>query len=251
MLHLMLTTLLHSFNWKFCDGVSSKDIDVEEKVGITLQKAQPLQAIPLLRERDHKGWSQAPEPEYKVMNGPPPTVPESYHPRHSRRGTDNIEASSSVQESLSKGKGRHHEQTPRTLKMPTPSQIEEAIRIMQTVAGSMRKKGKGQQAPSTSRGQSRSTHRGYSHGRDMGNTQRRLDMDEEAYDKDQNPILEIEVAMHGPHQGTYLHGRPVGHNTHPPPAEQEPQKEKKRPTEGMPGEQSTATLDRVREDQGR
>lgn len=49
MLHLMLATLLHSFNWKYHDGENSKDIDVEEKFGITLQKAQPLQAIPLAR----------------------------------------------------------------------------------------------------------------------------------------------------------------------------------------------------------
>ncbi|XP_057250330.1 cytochrome P450 76AD1 isoform X2 [Beta vulgaris subsp. vulgaris] len=51
MLHLMLATLLHSFNWKYHDGENSKDIDVEEKFGITLQKAQPLQAIPLARYR--------------------------------------------------------------------------------------------------------------------------------------------------------------------------------------------------------
>lgn len=49
MLHLMLATLLHSFNWKYHGGESYKDIDVEEKFGITLQKAQPLQAIALPR----------------------------------------------------------------------------------------------------------------------------------------------------------------------------------------------------------
>ncbi|KAL2892356.1 Geraniol 8-hydroxylase [Bienertia sinuspersici] len=46
--HLILSTLLHSFDWKYCDGISSKDIDVEEKFGITLQKARSLPAIPLL-----------------------------------------------------------------------------------------------------------------------------------------------------------------------------------------------------------
>ncbi|XP_074263216.1 geraniol 8-hydroxylase-like [Silene latifolia] len=49
MLHLMLATLLHSFNWKHAHGLSPEDIDMEEKFGITLQKAQPLQAIPLIR----------------------------------------------------------------------------------------------------------------------------------------------------------------------------------------------------------
>ncbi|XP_074264524.1 cytochrome P450 76T24-like [Silene latifolia] len=49
MVHLMLATLLHSFNWKHAHGLCPKDIDVEEKFGLTLQKAQPLQAIPLIR----------------------------------------------------------------------------------------------------------------------------------------------------------------------------------------------------------
>lgn len=49
MVHLTLATLLHTFNWKYYDGGSSKEIDVEEKFGITLQKAQPLQAIALQR----------------------------------------------------------------------------------------------------------------------------------------------------------------------------------------------------------
>ncbi|XP_021728617.1 cytochrome P450 76AD1-like [Chenopodium quinoa] len=49
MVHLMLASLLHSFNWKYHGTNSYKDIDVEEKFGITLQKAQPLQAIALPR----------------------------------------------------------------------------------------------------------------------------------------------------------------------------------------------------------
>jgi len=49
MVHLMLTALLHSFNWKLDHGLNPEDVDVEEKFGITLQKAQPLQAIPLPR----------------------------------------------------------------------------------------------------------------------------------------------------------------------------------------------------------
>lgn len=46
-LHLMLATLLHSFNWKYGNGESSQDIDVEEKFGISLHKAQLVQTIPL------------------------------------------------------------------------------------------------------------------------------------------------------------------------------------------------------------
>ncbi|XP_074263214.1 cytochrome P450 76T24-like [Silene latifolia] len=49
MVHLMLATLLHSFNWKYAHGLRPEDIEVEEKFGLTLQKADPLQAIPLIR----------------------------------------------------------------------------------------------------------------------------------------------------------------------------------------------------------
>ncbi|KAK9742861.1 hypothetical protein RND81_03G201200 [Saponaria officinalis] len=49
MLHHMLATLLHSFNWKLSPGLSPQDIDVEEKFGITLQKVQPLETIPFTR----------------------------------------------------------------------------------------------------------------------------------------------------------------------------------------------------------
>ncbi|XP_074270533.1 cytochrome P450 76AD1-like [Silene latifolia] len=49
MVHLMLATLLYSFNWKHGNGLNPEDIDVEEKFGLTLQKIQPLLAIPLSR----------------------------------------------------------------------------------------------------------------------------------------------------------------------------------------------------------
>ncbi|XP_074321523.1 geraniol 8-hydroxylase-like [Silene latifolia] len=49
MVHLMLATLLHSFNWKHAHGLRPEDIEVDEKFGLTLQKAEPLQAIPLMR----------------------------------------------------------------------------------------------------------------------------------------------------------------------------------------------------------
>jgi len=47
MVHLMLATLLHSFNWKLAHGLNPKDVDMEEKFGISLKKVKPLQAIPL------------------------------------------------------------------------------------------------------------------------------------------------------------------------------------------------------------
>ncbi|XP_057531650.1 cytochrome P450 76AD1-like [Amaranthus tricolor] len=47
MLHLMLATLLKSFNWKHVYENGAKEINMEEKFGITLQKLEPLQAIPV------------------------------------------------------------------------------------------------------------------------------------------------------------------------------------------------------------
>ncbi|KAJ8421903.1 hypothetical protein Cgig2_027519 [Carnegiea gigantea] len=38
MLHLMLATFLHSFNWKLDHGLNPEDVDIEEKFGITLAK---------------------------------------------------------------------------------------------------------------------------------------------------------------------------------------------------------------------
>ncbi|CAN1174486.1 Geraniol 8-hydroxylase [Linum perenne] len=46
MLHMMLGTLVHWFDWKLVDGVDPKNLDMEEKFGITLQKAKPLVAFP-------------------------------------------------------------------------------------------------------------------------------------------------------------------------------------------------------------
>ncbi|CAN1334729.1 Geraniol 8-hydroxylase [Linum perenne] len=46
MLHLMLGSLIHSFDWKLEDGVDPKNLDMEEKFGTTLQKAKPLLVIP-------------------------------------------------------------------------------------------------------------------------------------------------------------------------------------------------------------
>lgn len=46
MLPLMLGSLVHSFDWKLEDGVTTESMDMEDRFGITLQKAQPLRAIP-------------------------------------------------------------------------------------------------------------------------------------------------------------------------------------------------------------
>ncbi|XAR57832.1 Geraniol 8-hydroxylase [Bertholletia excelsa] len=42
----MVGSLLNSFDWKL-EGIAPEDLDMEEKFGITLQKAQPLRAIPI------------------------------------------------------------------------------------------------------------------------------------------------------------------------------------------------------------
>ena len=46
MLHLMLGSLIHSFDWELENGVSPQNLDMEDKFGITLQRAQPLLAVP-------------------------------------------------------------------------------------------------------------------------------------------------------------------------------------------------------------
>ncbi|XP_059655475.1 geraniol 8-hydroxylase-like [Cornus florida] len=47
MVHLMMGTLINSFDWKLEDGIAPEDMNMEEKFGITLQKAQPLRAVPV------------------------------------------------------------------------------------------------------------------------------------------------------------------------------------------------------------
>ena len=49
MVHLMLGSLIHSFDWKLEDGVELEEtINMDNKFGLTLQKAQPLRALALL-----------------------------------------------------------------------------------------------------------------------------------------------------------------------------------------------------------
>ena len=47
MVPVMLGSLLNSFDWKLEGGIAPKDLDMEEKFGITLQKALPLRAVPI------------------------------------------------------------------------------------------------------------------------------------------------------------------------------------------------------------
>lgn len=47
MVPVMLGSLLNSFDWKLEDGSSPEELDMEEKFGITLQKALPLRAVPI------------------------------------------------------------------------------------------------------------------------------------------------------------------------------------------------------------
>ncbi|XP_009596429.1 geraniol 8-hydroxylase-like [Nicotiana tomentosiformis] len=48
MIPVALGSLLNTLNWKLQGGIAPKDLDMEEKFGITLGKAQPLLATPLI-----------------------------------------------------------------------------------------------------------------------------------------------------------------------------------------------------------
>ncbi|RYR70979.1 hypothetical protein Ahy_A02g005284 [Arachis hypogaea] len=45
--HIVLASLLYGYDWKLPNELEAKDIDMSEKFGITLHKAQPLQIIPI------------------------------------------------------------------------------------------------------------------------------------------------------------------------------------------------------------
>lgn len=49
MLTLMMSNLLYKYNWKLEHGMHFNDLDMDEKVGMTLQKVKPLQIIPIPR----------------------------------------------------------------------------------------------------------------------------------------------------------------------------------------------------------
>ena len=48
MLSTLLGSLVHHFDWKLPDGRAPEDIDMGEKFGLTLQRATPLVAIPVV-----------------------------------------------------------------------------------------------------------------------------------------------------------------------------------------------------------
>ncbi|XP_065858082.1 geraniol 8-hydroxylase-like [Euphorbia lathyris] len=47
MLHIMLGSLINMFDWKIEDGSEIDVLDLDDKFGITLEKAKPLRAIPI------------------------------------------------------------------------------------------------------------------------------------------------------------------------------------------------------------
>ncbi|PIA63864.1 hypothetical protein AQUCO_00201292v1 [Aquilegia coerulea] len=47
MVHVILASLLHTFDWELEGGMAPEDINMEAKFGLTLQKAEPLRAIPI------------------------------------------------------------------------------------------------------------------------------------------------------------------------------------------------------------
>ncbi|XP_061348879.1 geraniol 8-hydroxylase-like [Gastrolobium bilobum] len=47
MLFLILGLLINSFDWKLEGGIKPQDMDMDEKFGLTLEKAQPVLAIPI------------------------------------------------------------------------------------------------------------------------------------------------------------------------------------------------------------
>lgn len=47
MIHLMLGSLIHRFDWKFEEGIKPENMDMEEKFGLSLGKAQRLRAYPV------------------------------------------------------------------------------------------------------------------------------------------------------------------------------------------------------------
>jgi cytochrome P450 len=49
MVHLLLASLLHSFEWAPPEGMSAHQVDMSDRFRITLEKAVPLEAIPTPR----------------------------------------------------------------------------------------------------------------------------------------------------------------------------------------------------------
>ncbi|KAH1074870.1 hypothetical protein J1N35_027198 [Gossypium stocksii] len=52
MVHLMLASMILSFDWKLPQGINPEDLDMQEHFGMTLKKAVPLYAIPVMKTFD-------------------------------------------------------------------------------------------------------------------------------------------------------------------------------------------------------
>ncbi|KAL0438821.1 UNVERIFIED_CONTAM: Labd-13Z-ene-9,15,16-triol synthase, chloroplastic [Sesamum latifolium] len=46
MVHLIVASLIHNFDWKLEPGIAPEDVDLNEKLGLSLHKAIPLKAVP-------------------------------------------------------------------------------------------------------------------------------------------------------------------------------------------------------------
>jgi len=55
-LSLALGSLLHSFDWELADGLKAEEMDMAERMGITLRKAVPLKAVPIPFKQHHTCW---------------------------------------------------------------------------------------------------------------------------------------------------------------------------------------------------
>lgn len=54
-LPLALGSLLHSFDWALADGIKPEEMDMTERMGITLRKSVPLKAVPIPYKRHRVG----------------------------------------------------------------------------------------------------------------------------------------------------------------------------------------------------
>ncbi|KAK9118902.1 hypothetical protein Scep_016995 [Stephania cephalantha] len=53
MIHLVVATLVHGFNWALPDSQSPEKLNMEETFGLTLQRAEPLMVRPRARLANH------------------------------------------------------------------------------------------------------------------------------------------------------------------------------------------------------
>lgn len=50
-LHLLLGSLVHSFDWELELGVTHENMDMDDKFGLTLQRAHSLRAVPIQKNK--------------------------------------------------------------------------------------------------------------------------------------------------------------------------------------------------------